>query len=663
MVCFLLPSVPARKKVAVVLCGGGAKGTAHIGALKVIEEAGIPIDMIVGTSMGAIVGGLYAIGYTPHQLDSAVNKQDWMALLSDKIMLEQQPFNQRDISRLYQLSFPFTLGKDKHIGGGVINGRNIENLFSEMTVGYHKEMDFNDLPVAFACVATNVVDGKAVVFHQGKIDVAMRASMAIPAVFTPVRMDSMVLVDGGLVNNFPVNVAKQMGADYVIGIDLESPLRTAGQLTGTKEILGQIVGLVGEKQYQENKKQVTVYIHPDTENFTAASFSIPAIDTLIVNGERATREKWGELMKLKRTLGLDTTYMPPRHGPYIIQQEVGKAKVPWYQQEVTSYENTLNFGLRFDTEEIGALLVNGTLHFHWIKDSRLSLTGRLSKNPFVHANYAWLFSPSRSMNVGLKFSYNDIDIYKRGKRQYNTTFRYYRANWGYEDVFKKRLKVGVELRYEFFDYDSFLYDDAAGRKVDVKPHGFLSYYAHMAIETFDQWYFPTKGVYMKVDGTLFTDNMVTYKGHAPFAAIGVSLNTVAQISKRFALLPSVFGRVLIGNNVAYPYLNTIGGNYAGRYVPQQMPFVGVGHMEIIDNSAFIAKLTLRQRIGVNHYVSLIGNYGLYHNDLFSLFKGKSIGSGAVGYAYNTLFGPLEATLGFSSVTKKLKFYASIGYTF
>ena len=231
------PVVMARKKVAVVLSGGGAKGTAHIGALKVMEEAGIPIDYIVGTSMGAIVG-LYSIGYTAHQLDSMVNKQDWAFLLSDKLLPDEQTFMQKEQAGMYQLSFPFSIGKGKKfVGGGVINGQNLSNLFTELTVGYNVPLDFNDFPIPFACVATNVVNGEAVIFHQGLLDEAMRASMAIPAVFTPVRMDSMVLVDGGMVNNFPVNIAYEMGADVVIGIDVQSPLLDAAELTGTKEIL------------------------------------------------------------------------------------------------------------------------------------------------------------------------------------------------------------------------------------------------------------------------------------------------------------------------------------------------------------------------------------------------------------------------------------------
>lgn len=136
-----------RKKVGVVLSGGGAKGVAHIQALKVIEEAGIPIDYIVGTSMGSIIGGLYSIGYTPQQLDSMVRKQDWMFLLSDRVKRSAMSLNEREKSEKYVFSFPFTKSPKDAVSGGIIKGQNLANLFTELTVGYHDSVDFNKLPI------------------------------------------------------------------------------------------------------------------------------------------------------------------------------------------------------------------------------------------------------------------------------------------------------------------------------------------------------------------------------------------------------------------------------------------------------------------------------------------------------------------------------------
>ena len=300
----------SRKKVGIVLSGGGAKGMAHIGALKVIEKAGIPIDYVVGTSMGSIIGGLYSIGYTPEQLDSMVRRQDWTFLLSDKIPRSEQNMAEREAAEKYVFSLPFGKDAKTQAIGGLIKGQNLANLFSELTVGYHDSIDFNKLPIPFACVSENIVNGNEVNFHKGVLATAMRASMAIPGVFTPVRLDSMVLVDGGVVNNYPVNVARAMGADIIIGVDVQSDLKPANELNSAGSILGQLINLMGLQLYKKNLEETNAYIKVNVEGYSAASFTPNAVDTLIRRGEEAALAQEGALMKLKQELGLDSTYMP-----------------------------------------------------------------------------------------------------------------------------------------------------------------------------------------------------------------------------------------------------------------------------------------------------------------------------------------------------------------
>ncbi len=249
-----------RKKVGIVLSGGGAKGVAHIGALKVIEEAGIPIDYVVGTSMGAIVGGLYSIGYTPQQLDSIVNAQDWKYLLSDALDPETTLLSEKLREEQYLLSVPIA-GKSAHVSdAGIIKGRNISRLLSELTVGYHDSISFNRMPIPFACVSDNIVNGSKVVFHNGILATVMRASMSIPGVFAPVYLNGMVLVDGGLTDNYPVDIARQMGAEIIIGVDVQNPLMKADELTSMSNVLGQILNLVGEESYRKNVKDSNIHI-------------------------------------------------------------------------------------------------------------------------------------------------------------------------------------------------------------------------------------------------------------------------------------------------------------------------------------------------------------------------------------------------------------------
>jgi NTE family protein len=305
-----------RKKVGLVLSGGGAKGMAHIGAIKVIEEAGIPIDYVVGTSMGSIIGGLYAIGYTPEQMDSMVRKQDWGFLLSDQILRRDMNMQEREADEKYVISVPFSKSAIHDLTGGLIKGQNISNLFSELTLGYHDSLNFNKLPIPFACVAENIVKGEEYVFHSGVLSTAMRASMAIPGVFTPVRLDSMVLIDGGVVNNYPVNVAKQMGADVIIGVDVQSELKPANELENAGAILGQLIDLMGQDNYLKNLKETDVLIKVNVKGYSAASFSKVAVDSLIHRGLVAAEAQKKSLMELKKEIGLPENYQPIRKHTY-----------------------------------------------------------------------------------------------------------------------------------------------------------------------------------------------------------------------------------------------------------------------------------------------------------------------------------------------------------
>ena len=191
VVTFSLAGEEGRKKVAVVLSGGSAKGFAHVGVLKVLERAGIPIDYIAGTSMGAVVGGLYAVGYDAQAIDSLIQLQDWNYLMSDNVNRENLPASQRDRRNEFIVSLPYRLNLKERSGKvslprGVFTGQNLYSLFLNLTIGFQQEMDFNYLPIPFGCVAADVRTGEEVVFRKGILPQAIRASMAIPVVFTPV---------------------------------------------------------------------------------------------------------------------------------------------------------------------------------------------------------------------------------------------------------------------------------------------------------------------------------------------------------------------------------------------------------------------------------------------------------------------------------------------
>ena len=193
-----------RPKIGLVLSGGGAKGVAHIGILKAMEEAGLTPDYITGTSMGSIMGGLYSIGYTADELKDIALNIDWDRILTNKVPLDKVTFEEKAYYGRYLLDF-YMKGKELQLPTGVIEGQALLELFSKITRPVHEISDFNQFPIPFACVAANIVTGEPVVLNKGSLALSMRASMAIPTVFTPVKIDGKLLVDGGLVRNMPVD--------------------------------------------------------------------------------------------------------------------------------------------------------------------------------------------------------------------------------------------------------------------------------------------------------------------------------------------------------------------------------------------------------------------------------------------------------------------------
>lgn len=230
-----VPADPGRKKVGLVLGGGGAKGAAEVGVLKVLEEVGMPIDYIAGTSIGAIVGGLYSIGYNANDLDSLIRNQDWLFLLSDGVRRKSKSFMSKKEKEKYLFRIPVSKKRKMSLPTGYVAGQNITNLFSSLTVGYHQVDDFSQLPIPFRCVAVNLADGSECVLSSGSLPQAMRASMSIPGVFAPVELDGKLLIDGGALNNLPVDVVRQMGADVVICVDLNTGLKDVGEIKSLTE--------------------------------------------------------------------------------------------------------------------------------------------------------------------------------------------------------------------------------------------------------------------------------------------------------------------------------------------------------------------------------------------------------------------------------------------
>lgn len=657
-----------RKKVGVVLSGGGAKGMAHIGALKVIEKAGIPIDYIVGTSMGSIIAGLYAIGYTPEQMDSLVSIQNWGFLLSNATKRTEELMANKQRAEQFTLAVPFKNKPKDAFKGGVITGENISHLFSELTVGYHDSIDFNKLPVPFACVCENLVDGKEYVFHSGKLALAMRSSMSIPGVFEPVKWNNMVLVDGGMCNNYPVDVAKAMGADIIIGVDVKDQLVTADKLNTLVDIAGQIINLMDVNKYNENVQNSDVHIHVDGAGYSAASFNRAAITVLKERGEHAALREWQHLMDLKKQMGLPENFRPQKHGPFKItsQQEAdnrkGKTKtIPELASSQT--DNMIGVGVRFDNESLAALILNTYLNLNKKKTHQAALTIRLGRQLYGRLDYtAQPFHPLWILNLAYQLNYDDMDLYNNGDKF--STFSYTRhllqvnisRTW-----LSTRTSLGV--RYEHYNFNNILlppgYDNG---DLDLSNQHQITYYGQMEFDSYDRRTYPTRGHKWYLKAELFSDNGVEYHDKNIIPVFSGYWEGAFKVLERLTVLPWLGGRTILNDEYNYPMANMVGGNAPGRYLSQQLPFVGINYMQLTGSKLFTAGLRLRQRMGSSQYMTATFNMGAQNDEWDRLFDKPMWGGGAT-YGYDTFLGPLELTFNYSNVTKALGVYISLGYNF
>jgi NTE family protein len=301
--CFLLLlhlanisiSQETRPKIGLVLSGGGAKGIAHIGILKTLEEVGLTPDYITGTSMGSIVGGLYSIGYSADELEELVTSADWDQLLSNRISMDKVAIEEKNYYERYLLNF-FIENKKLSLPKGVIEGQALMDLFSRLTRPVHGINDFNDFPIPFNCVATDIVTGLPVTINSGSLALAMRASMAIPSIFTPIKIEDHLLVDGGLVRNFPVQEVIEMGADIVIGVFVSSDLAPESEMNSAIAVLMQSAWVTSAFDTREQMKKCNILITPDLKDYSTGSFT--SAEGILEKGKEAGIEYYDVLKHL-----------------------------------------------------------------------------------------------------------------------------------------------------------------------------------------------------------------------------------------------------------------------------------------------------------------------------------------------------------------------------
>ncbi|MBQ2112694.1 MAG: patatin-like phospholipase family protein [Bacteroidales bacterium] len=747
-----------RPTVALVLSGGGAKGAAHVGVIRYIEELGIPVDMVLGTSMGGLIGGLYSLGYTVDQMDSLVRNMDWNWALSDRLSRKYITYSDLKYKEKYLLSIPFFYEKDYyrmmradenrfdpahkrdilHVGAdnedgaemlrknllgslpsGYIYGQNVSNLISSLTIGYQDPMSFQDLPIPFVCVAADMVSGKAKIWHEGKINDAMRSTMSIPGMFAPVRVDGMVLVDGGLRDNYPTALAREMGADIIIGVDLSETRKTYTDVNNIGDIIGQGIDMLGRDAFDRNVNIPDVKIRPQLRGYNMMSFDAESIDTIMIRGweaaiaqdsmlrEVAKRTKTGfKAPRKPSAFGFETDSLViadveirgvlPREGELLEKrlnlkfgQKISKedlndivAKIYGTQSyDFVTYEllgdeepfrlvlncrkgpiHQLGLGVRADTEEIVSVLLNIGFNAHKLHGHIYDFSGKVSANPYLQFHWSYDLPKMPTVNAKAAIRWTDLNMLNFGNNTLSLSYLCAKQEFYLSNIKWRHIDIKAGVRNEVFDIRNIKSSQIIGDyDFDQLTNDFVSLYVDSRTDTFDDGYFPTTGVSAGLSYTW------TFAGFPHrfnnFHTIQADAKTVVTVGDIFAFIPSVDCRFLLGKDVPVAYFNAVGGSLAGRYIDQQMPFLGVTNLYAMKNILTVYRTDLRFRLARNHYLTGIVNYARDCDELRNYAVGPGHFGAALEYSFDTIFGPLSANVHWSDITGKVGFYLSAGYSF
>ncbi len=726
----VLPQVQAQStenvpKIGLVLSGGGARGFAHIGVIKVLEEEGIDVDFIGGTSMGSIIGGLYAMGYSIYEIEEIALTQDWDYALNDRISRRELGFYEKYDNEKYVLSLALS-GRKISIPPGLVYGQNVTQLLTQLTDPSFQSVDFNDLDKPFLCMATDLLSGNAIKLDTGNLAMAIRSSMSVPSAFAPVEYGPYYLVDGGVINNFPAEHVKNLGADYLIGVDIQTPLYQQNEINNLVQVLSQSIFLNSEAEFNRNMELIDFLIKPTIDPFTAMDFN--RADSLIKRGEEKARELIPQLRKFLDSIGhqpeivrgksnafpdMDVLYvnrvvyygnkkisdkflsrqLDIHSGDQIslidlnekISQLYGTKlfHTVYYELEYSNSGETIikifvdeaalfdvNVGAHYNDYSKAGLLLNLTSRNLGIRNGRLSIDLALSKVARFSSEYVVDngLIPGFGVNLNLFNQYGYT--YDEGKKVISYDIGVARTQGYGLMTFKNfmRLKLGFELELNNVSQDISIID------FENLSNFSGSLLADFTLDTYDRIYFPKKGLYLngkfELGGGENTEIDTDENGiliydlvDYTFYAITGRLEGVVNINKNFSMIPAFYFRQVIGENVVFSKISSFGG-FQKTYIESYLPFPGYDFMQIEGHTALFPSINLRYNFWDHHYFCLKTNFLSIDLNLDKSFDDNDFYYGAVlSYSYNSPFGPISLSMAKAFPLNKYVFDLSLGFWF
>lgn len=720
--CISLPlflQAQNRPKIGLVLSGGGAKGFAHIGVLKVLEEAGVKIDFIGGTSMGAVIGGLYASGYNASQIDSIFKKTDFDELLKDFIPRSTKNFYERRNDELYALSLPFNklkIGIPEALSKGMYN----YNLLSRITRNVKDIRDFNKLPTPFLCIGTNIETGEEVLLNKGNLAQAMIASSAFPSLFSPIEIDGKLLVDGGVTNNYPIDEVRKLGADIIIGVDVQSDLLDRTQLKDATRILVQITNLQSKERMKRNVKATDIYIRPDVKNYGVMSFDNGP--EIVRKGEEATFFVFEKLRlladsvpykkpklkiddslhiknincneldnytkayvigKLRFKPGDKTTYNFLQKGINNINATQNFSAISYSldsikQEEdlnITLKENPtktyLKFGLHYDNLYKSAVLVNLTHKRSLFKNDIASLDIILGDN--IRYNFDYYIENGFNLSFGFKSQLNQfnrnvakemsgLNVSALGVNLIDVDFLDITNQAYFQSLFARKILIGGGVELKFLKIKS-------GTLANVDPiidnSNYLSVFGYAKFDSFDNKYFPKKGWYFSGDiqSYLFSSN---YTGDfKPFSIAKADFGVAAMLFRNTTIKFQTDAGFSFGND-SVPFFNFVLGGYGYSPINNFKYLYGYDYLSVAANSYIKSTVTIDYEFYKKNHFNFSANFANIGDRIFESVDWISVPkySGyAVGYGLETIIGPIEIKHSWSPENAKGYTWFSVGFLF
>ncbi len=709
-----------RPTVGLVLSGGGAKGFAYIGLLRALNEAGLQVDYIGGSSIGSIIGGLYALGYHPDSISKMIRSQNWDNLLKDVIDRKYIAYEEKEYGENTVVTLPIR-EKKITINPSMYKGQEINLLLNKYFSPAYKTDDFRKLPIPFLCIGTDLFTGDQVVLDKGYLPMAIRASMSIPGYFMPTDYQGYYLVDGGVVNNYPVKEVKEMGAQIIIGGDVQSGLADSKEkLASIMAVLDQITSFarVGANKVGDSLTDLKVPI-----KLSYGMMDFTSYDSIMAEGERVARKFYPQIKALADSLNaiefkpLITYNARPLDSVKIDDvsirgnRKIGKAYFSSYFQttqqgmiaisdidrdirlmsgsgyfDIVTYElerkdnktrlivraeeggpGYLSAGIHFDSEYDVGILLSGSFRNLLIANTKLFVNLNLSTQPRLKIAYLLGFGGKAGMGISTDFYSFRFDQYDDDVKVNQISMTNYMGALFFNYSFRNTYKLQAGFEFEYFRFRQ-------ENEVDTILTPFFTFsnygtfFASINADTRDKPNYSTRGFksMLRVEYTMPLSNNWQQELFSNTALIYFSHDHDVRLSKRFVLKPGIFAGAMLRADDTPPlqHMFALGGQSEKNYIDTYIDFPGAKFIQRFGYYSAVVRAKLQYNLYRKLYLTARTDVGSIVDYPEQLVYGKNIMFGyGLTAGYDSFIGPVELMISASNINSGPLFFVNIGFRF